>query len=898
MAGYDRSQPLIIDPVMDYSSYLGGSNLDQGFAVAVDGTGSAYLTGKTVSTDFPPAGTPFQAACNGCAGSLTDVFIAKVNAAGSALVYTTYLGGTDQNQGAAIKVDGTGNVYLTGLTFSTDFPVTASAFQSTNNGGGDAFMAELNSTGSARVYVTYFGGTCKDEVLGIALDSTNKVYVTGDTCSTITMTAGAFTTARPSTGTVTDAFLAKFDSTLSGAASRVYSTYLGGTASSDQGNAIAVDTSGNAYIAGEMTSSDFPTTGGAFDTACGSDGLCDGGAASDAFVAKLNPAGGGAADLVYSTFLGGGDSDRALGMALDASNNAYVTGVTESVNFPTPVAFQPNSAGGFEAFVTKLNTTGTSLVYSSYLGGNGFDQGNSIAVDAAGHACVAGATGSTDFPLASPVQTSCASCPTSTDAFLAMVNATATALVFSTYLGGIGDDEATGAALDGSANAYIAGSTTSTDFPTIGTPIQATNGGGSDVFVAKVSGLAQPVASLSVPGLDFLSLDVGFTSAPKTVTLTNNGDALLTITSIDTSGDYGETHPTCGATLAAGASCTVDVTFTPTATGPRAGALTITDDAPGSPHTLALSGTGTAPGVSLTPPSVSFPDQLVNTTSGPQTVTLQNTGSSPLTITSIVLASTDFALTTPNPCGALPATLAAGATCTLTVTFTPTTTDVRHGAVTITDNALGSPHVVSLSGTGATPFALATAADTATVLRGVDSTTYTINASSAFGFAGDIALSCSGAESGVCSFSPGSIKPGQSGTLTLSGITGFTSSFLVFTVRGLNGSQAASQTLTLLISDYSVAPTPASATINARQPASCNMTLTPVNGFNQAVSLACTGARRANARTPGRADRFTVCRAGTDGGSVRKALIRTAAPPWDRLSSPAAPGDTPREPLQ
>ncbi|MFB3920470.1 MAG: beta strand repeat-containing protein [Terriglobia bacterium] len=759
---------------MDYSTYLGGIGLDQGLAVAVDGSGNAYVTGRTISTNFPATGGALDTTCGisvACSGNISDAFVTKINAAGSATVYTTYLGGDGLDQANAIKVDGSGNAYVTGVTISTNFPLTAIRFQAANGGGGDVFISKLNSTGSGLLYSSYIGGAGMDEGLGIALDGSNNAYVTGDTTSDPFPTSvGAFQTAAPSGGAAADGFVSKFNpAAASNAASLVYSTHLGGAAGADKGRAIAVDGSGNAYIAGETLSSNFPTTAGVVDLACGSEGACDGGLASDAFVTKLNATG---TALVYSTFLGGADNDRGLGIALDASNNAYVTGVSESVDFPTTAGvLQISSAGGFEAFVTKLNATATALTYSTYLGGNGFDQGNSIAVDGSGRAYVAGATGSTDFPLASPVQTTCASCPASTDAFLAKLNANATAVVFSTYLGGFTDDTANGVALDASPNAYIAGSTTSADFPTIGTPIQATTGGSSDVFVSKISGMALPVASLSVTSLNFGDIVAGFTSPSQAVTLTNRGDVLLNITGIDTSGDYAQTDD-CGAvptTLAAGASCTFTVTFTPTGTGTRDGALTITDDAYGSPHVVNLTGTGSSQAiVGLLPGTLAFGSQRVGTTSAVKAVTLTNSGTGALDITSIV-TTTDYNVDGTSTCGA---TVAAGANCVVNVTFSPTVLGVNSGTLTITDDAAGSPRVVTLSGTGVVGVDLAppglTFADT---LVGVDSATQTVtltNNGNAVVTISSVSLaSADFSQTNDCPVSPATLPAGGFCTLTV-----------------------------------------------------------------------------------------------------------------------------------
>src|SRR3989442_679598 len=306
VAAYDATKPLIIDPVLAYSTYLGGSGGDQGFGVAVDAVGNAYVTGFAGSSDFPTTAGAFQTAFG---GGEADAFVTKLNPTGSALVYSTYLGGDGFDPGDGIAVDATGNAYVTGLTFSTNFPTTPGAFQTTPKFASDAFVVKLNAAGTALVYSTFLGG---------------------------------------------DGF--------------------------DQGHGIAVDAEGNAYATGGTSSTNFPTTTGAFRTTFGG--------RSDAFVTKLN---GDGSALVYSTYLGGFSSDRGNAIAVDAAGNAYVAGLTFSTNFPTtPGAVRETFGGIFDAFVTKLNPAGTALVYSTFLGGSSLDEGFGIAVDTAGSGYVAG----------------------------------------------------------------------------------------------------------------------------------------------------------------------------------------------------------------------------------------------------------------------------------------------------------------------------------------------------------------------------------------------------------------------------------------------------------------------------------------------------------------------------
>ncbi len=726
VATYDATKPLIIDPVLSYSTYLGGGNDDVGFAIAVDTSGNAYVTGRTLSTNFPVSATPKQGTCASCAlvSPKSDVFVTKLNpsvSGAASLIYSTYLGGSGLDEGHGIAVDSSGNAYVTGITFSTDFPVTGTvaAFQTTNKGGGDAFVTKIKSDGSALLYSTFLGGTCLDEGLAVAVDGAGKAYVTGDTCSdAFPKTTNAFQGTRASTGSSPDVFISKVDPTVSGAGSLVYSTYLGGTGD-DVGNGIAVNSAGAIYITGKTTSTDFPKTAGAFDGTCGSDGSCDGGA-SDAFVTKLDPSLTGTAQLVYSTYLGGGSADSGNAIAVDASGNAYVTGLTKSPDFPATVGvLQPSlKAAGFDAFVTKLNPAASgaaSLVYSTYLGGSGFDEGRGIVVDPSGNAYVAGSTGSLDFPATSPTQATCAGCPGGTDAFIIKLNSAASAIIFSTYLGGAASDSANGIALDSSGNAYVTGSSQSTDFPPVNA-FQANFGDGTcgtdafgnpipcaDAFVAKVSNLALPVLSLSSKSLSFGDQAVGTTSAAKAVTLTNNGDATLNIASIVLTGDFAQTAgSTCGASVPAGGNCSVSVSFTPSTTGTRTGTVTITDNAFGSPHTISLTGNGVSLAVvSLSSSSLSFGNQLVGTASVTQTVTLSNTGTGVMNLNGISINVSSFAQT--NTCGVLPAQITAGGTCTINVRFSPSSTGSFAATLTMNDDAPGNPHTVTLTGNGVAP---------------------------------------------------------------------------------------------------------------------------------------------------------------------------------------------------
>ena len=463
-ADYDPRYSLVIDPGLAYSTCLGGSGFDDGFGIAVDTSGYAYITGLTESTEFPTTLGSFHLSLKGAA----DAFVIKLNPAGSALVYSTYFGGSGIDIGNNIAVDISGNAYVTGLTNSTDFPTTPGALQTSLKGDSNAFITKLSPNGSTPVYSTYLGGSTFDDGFSIAVDISGSAYVTGVTKSTdFPITPGAFQTSFKG---IADAFITKLNSAGS---ALVYSTYLGGS-TFDNGLGIAVDTSSNAYVTGFTQSTDFPTTPGAFQTSLKS--------IMNAFVTKLAPTG---SVLVYSTYLGGSNQDVGNGIAVDISGNAYVTGLTDSIDFPTtPGAFQITFKGGRDAFITKLNPAGNALAYSTYLGGSNQDEIFGIAVDASGNAYVTGLTKSTDFPTTpGAFQTSLKG---DADAFVTKLNPTGSALVYSTYLGGSIFDDGFDIAVDTSANAYVTGLTESKDFPTTPGAFQTSLKGQRNAFVAKL----------------------------------------------------------------------------------------------------------------------------------------------------------------------------------------------------------------------------------------------------------------------------------------------------------------------------------------------------------------------------------------------------------------------------
>ncbi len=466
LGAFDTSHPLIIDPGLVYSTFLGGSDHDVGNGIAVDGDGNAYVTGNTSSSsDFPTTAGAYDTSHNGG----QDVFVTKLNAAGSGLVYSTFLGSYGSDYGQDIAVDSSGNAYVVGTTESPYFPTTPGAYDSSLGGVMDVFVTKLNAAGSDLVYSTFVGRSGYDHGHGIALDGYGQAYVTGQTLSNdFPTTTGAYDT---SYNDLAEVFVTKLNIAGSGL---VYSTFLGGSGA-DTGYGIAVDIIRNAYVTGDTTSTDFPTTAGAYDTSH------NGG--SDVFVTKLNPA--------------GSSLDRVSAIAVHRSaGQAYVTGYTASSDFPTTAgAYDTSHNGGTDVFATRLKADGSVLWYSTFLGGNGNDFGDGIAMDASATAYITGTTRSADFPT-TPDAYDTSYKGGDSDAFV--VKLYSLGLVYSTFLGGSEDDGGSGIAVDGDGNAYVTGDTKSIGFPrTAGAYDTTYNGGDLDVFVLKLHDAPDDIKDVS-----------------------------------------------------------------------------------------------------------------------------------------------------------------------------------------------------------------------------------------------------------------------------------------------------------------------------------------------------------------------------------------------------------------
>jgi hypothetical protein len=491
VGAYDPSRSLVLDPaVLVYAGYIGGAGEDWASGIAVDAAGNAYVTGYTTSTEasFPVRVGPDLTFNGGSA----DAFVAKVRADGTALVYAGYIGGAYDDYGTGIAVDATGNAYVTGWTWSTEttFPVTVGP-DLTFNGYYDAFVAKVAADGTKLLYAGYIGGVGSDQGLGIAVDATGNAYVTGWTASTeatFPVTVGPDLTFN---GSNYDAFVAKVGADGTGL---VYAGYIGG-AGWDGGSGIAVDAAGNAYVTGwtDSTEATFPVTVGPDLTFNGPHGTYG---YYDAFVAKVAADG---TKLLYAGYIGGYEYDVGISIAVDATGNAYVTGWTASTEATFPVTVGPdltfNSPYGtyrtyYDAFVAKVAADGTKLLYAGYIGGVGSDQGFGIAVDATGNAYVTGRTSSTEatFPVTVGPDLTFNGRPY--DAFVVKVRADGTGLIYAGYIGGDSRDTGAGIAVDATGNAYVVGSTNSTEatFPvTVGPDL--TWNGRRDAFVAKIGAL-------------------------------------------------------------------------------------------------------------------------------------------------------------------------------------------------------------------------------------------------------------------------------------------------------------------------------------------------------------------------------------------------------------------------
>ncbi|HOX39369.1 MAG TPA: SBBP repeat-containing protein [Candidatus Brocadiia bacterium] len=460
---WDKSLPLVLDPEIEWSTYLGGGGYDlcRENGAAVDYFGNVYVTGLTFSTDFPSTGGLDTGSNGSC-----DVFITKIRSDGSEIVWSTYLGGGGEDQGQGIAVDASENVYVTGVTTSTDFPVRG-GFDTSLAGASDSFVTKIKADGSDLAWSTYLGGGGGDQGESLVVDTLGDVYVTGDTSSSDFPVPGGVDTTLGGSG---DAFVARIKND---GKDIVWATYLGGSGS-DVGTDVFISNSGDVSVTGWTSSSDFPIQGG-LDTAI--NGYID------AFVTKITSDG---SHIVWSTYVGGSSDDRGSSIAVDDDGDVYITGHTGSADFPTQNGLEMSINGYIDAFVTKITSNGSHIVWSTYVGGSSDDRGSSIAVDDDGDVYITGHTGSADFPTQGGFDTSINGGHYYGDAFVTKIDLDGARIAWSTYLGGANDDTGQSIVISGSGNVYVTGWTNASDFP-VPDGFDRSFNGNHDTFVTKIT---------------------------------------------------------------------------------------------------------------------------------------------------------------------------------------------------------------------------------------------------------------------------------------------------------------------------------------------------------------------------------------------------------------------------
>lgn len=950
ISSFDRTLPLVIDPVLDYSTYIDGSVMgDVGNGIAVDTAGDAYIVGTTFSSTLPPAtntifSTPGAGIAQGAA------FVMELDPTGSTAIYFTFLSGDTGEFGQGIAVDALGNAYVTGGTLSTNYPTTSNGFSQTStpisNPSGTAFLTEINPTGTALSYSTLLGGPNGDFGVGVAADATGNAYVTGFTNSaagaapTLFTVQGGFDTTLGGSG---NAFLIRIDTTQSGNNSLIYSTYLGGTGTGDRGFGVAVDALKAAYITGTTTSSDFPAKNAFISSPANV-------ANGAAFVTKIDTTTTGAGSLVYSTYLDGpfaspttnGDFGNAI--ALGPGNIAYVTGQTLTGFYVTTNSYQSAvSPSAGIAFVSLIDTTKTgqaSVPYSAIIGGTSDDEGTGISVDTTGNAYVAGIGGSPDFPVTPGALQSTRSL-TNADAFVLELNPGghgSADLLYSTYFGGTNADTLGFAlALDTLKNVYITGQTGATDFPVFstGTPFQSSIASGAVAgFATKLT--LTPVLSFSAPcalnlavtpntscSLTFTGQLIQTPSTAMTFAVTNNTGSNITLTTYPpvTSGTNASDFVAAGATsglsspcsataLAPGASCGIGVTFTPTAVGAESAALSVAytynnglSATAAGLQLVALSGTSLAPVVALNPAAtLNFAaSQPLNSTSAPATETVTNTGTGTLNITAAAAISGanagDFAIAGGTTCtnGASVAATTPNSNCVIDVTFTPTALGARTAILTIADNASTSPQTITLTGTAVaaaptvslTPptvsfggqLVTTTATAQAVTVKNTGTATLNITATPALGGtnASDFAIA-----SGSTCTSGAAVAPNGTCVINLTftpptGASGSRSATLSIADNAAGSPQTV--TLSGTAWDFTISAQPVSVTRGTN--GTIAVTVTGVGGFTGAVTLPCTASIPQGSCT---APASAVTATGT--GNITIMTTAATPPPASRKTPP------------
>lgn len=738
LGAYDKDRKVTIDPVLVYSTYVGPGN---SFGIAVDAAGSAYVGGFAGAVNFPTTPgafqpvSPYAGPIHGPIG--TPIFVAKMNAAGTALVYSTYITGTSAplrvDYQASLAVDSSGLAYITGNTEDPTFPVTANAYQpicsrlsgTTTGCLNNAFVTVLNASGSALLYSTYLGGsTGSTKGSGIAVDATGRIYISGTTTATdFPILNGFQTTLGDTKGLCQDSvegdlFLTRFDRRLSGASSLNYSTYIGGSGAEVSLNSLAVDNKGDAYLTGGSSSVDYPVTSSGYQNSCGVDGNCNGAACvmsgGVSVLTKIDTTKSGIDSLAYSTFLSGGKpGDSGVGIAADDQGDVFITGTTLSKDFPTTMSAISTCHVGklVDSFVSKLDTkkAGTaSLVYSTCLGGSSGEASSGIALDRSGSAYVIGSLSALHktYPLVTPIQVD-------GSGFISKLNPDGTSYVWSTRFGGTSpsDDLLAGGliALGPADGVFITFSPRNPDYPTtagtydpICNPVyKLCSSNSTAAAVTKISQGHGDVATLNPLNPTFAETEIGKASRPaQIVVLRDVGDEPYNINSITLSGadaaDFSQTNTCSTGTFGPASNCSITIRFTPSATGARTATLTIDDTAPGSPHIATISGIGDL--VDISPSKLKFPAIAISTNSQTQSITVTNVATARLLNFDGISVVGDFSET--DTCAGF---LNPNASCTILVTFSPTAAGTQTGKLTISDddeNGHSYTQVVRLSGIG------------------------------------------------------------------------------------------------------------------------------------------------------------------------------------------------------
>jgi hypothetical protein len=875
LGAYDSRQRLVIDPVLDYSTLLGGSGGESGNAIAVDSSGDAYVCGKTSSSLFPTTNGVIQGSLK--VSTATNAFITEFDPTGTTLIFSTYLGGSIKDSCTGIGLDSSENVYVTGTTSSLDFPLGANpnpimASFPSGNLGTTGFFAEVSSAGTALTYSTYLGGNYRDTPAGLAMDPTGIPYVVGTTESTnfpiSPLNAYQTTSIANDNSNGGAGFLSKINPSLPGQTALLYSTYLGGSIG-DSALAVAVDAAENAYITGGAESSDFPTLN-AYQP------FINGG--QNAFVTRIDTTQSGISSLIYSSYLGGSGNNggEAYAIAADNNFNAYIGGITATNNFPTTAGVITPSqaaAGYIMGFVARFDTSksgNSSLLYSTYLGGSNVSGTliYGIAADTLGDAYVTGSTFTNNYynTFGAP-QGQLAGI---SNAIVTELNPTGSGALFSTYFGGSNNDQANAIVLDSSAppNVYIAGTANSENFPVTLNAFQKNLDGLTDAFVVKMSPVAAQGVYASPATLSFGNQGTGTSSSSQTVTLTNNASSTLSNIAITFTGsnplDFSQSN-TCGETNTVAGSlpefsqCTISVIFTPSNSGAESATMDIEDSGAGSPQTVALTGNGTA--IAVSPSSLAFGNQIENTASAAQSVTITNNGANSLTGIAISVTGFNAAdFTQTNTCGSTSTTtgtLTAGANCMINVTFTPTTAAAESASLQIIDSDPSSPQVVQLTGTGTLPVSGVSLSPTSLSFGNQSENTSSLSqpvtlTNNGTGSLTTITISFTGtnasdfSQTNTCGSPSGTLAAGASCTINVT-FTPTTQAAESANLSVADSNVTSPQlvpitgTGTVPVTAFTVSISPSSETINAGDTTTVVATVTSENAFNSPVSFAFAG---------------------------------------------------------